>query len=46
MGRSVFFHVKGHGYEFPEDGFKIRGKALDVKPGGAATLKVRRKNVG
>ncbi len=45
MGRRVFFSVKSHGYEFPADGFGIRGAALDVKPGGRATLKVRRLNV-
>lgn len=44
-GRSVFFLVKGPGYEFPADGFGYRGKALDVKAGGSATLKVHRKNV-
>ncbi|HUS92546.1 MAG TPA: hypothetical protein VM695_11885 [Phycisphaerae bacterium] len=45
MGRSVFFHVSGHGYEFPKDGFGYRGKALRATPGGTARLKVRRGNV-
>lgn len=45
MDQPVFFHVQGHGYEFPKDGFGIRGKALDVTPGGSATLKVRRINI-
>jgi len=45
MGRSVFFHVRGHGYEFPADGFGIRGKALNVEEGGRARLEVRRVNV-
>lgn len=45
MGRRVFFHVKSHGYEFPKDGFGFRGKALDVKEGGSATLVVHRKNI-
>ena len=45
MGLSVFFHVKSHGYEFPKDGFGIRGKALTLTEGGSATLKVRRLNV-
>ena len=45
MGRSVFFHVRGHGYEYPKDGFGIRGKALDVVEGGRARLEVRRVNV-
>src|SRR4029079_16823024 len=26
MDQTVFFHVSGHGYEFPKDGFGIRGK--------------------
>jgi hypothetical protein len=45
MGRRVFFSVRGHGYEHPPDGFGYRGKALDVTPGGSATLKVNRVNV-
>ncbi len=45
MGQSVFFHVKSHGYEYPADGFGIRGKALTLVEGGSATLKVRRGNV-
>ncbi len=45
MGRSVFFHVQGHGYVFPKDGFGNRGKALDVVQGGRAQLKVRRINI-
>src|SRR5262249_31410215 len=45
MGRSVFFHVKSHGYEYAKDGFGFRGKALDLKEGGSAVLKIRRINV-
>ena len=29
---DVYFHVAGHGYEFPKDGFGYRGKALRVDP--------------
>jgi hypothetical protein len=43
--RTVFFHVSGHGYEFPKDGFGYRGKALAITPGGTARLEVRRRNV-
>lgn len=43
--QRVFFHVKSHGYEYPADGFGIRGKTLDVVPGGSARLEVRRVNV-
>jgi hypothetical protein len=45
MGQSVFFHVKSHGYEFPKDGFGIRGKALDVKEDGSSVLKIKRLNI-
>ncbi|HZT81707.1 MAG TPA: hypothetical protein VFA26_15880 [Gemmataceae bacterium] len=45
MGRTVFFHVKSHGYEHARDGFGFRGKALDVTEGGSAKLTVKRLNV-
>lgn len=45
MNRKVFFSVKSHGYEFPKDGFGSHGKALDVKPGGSAELKIKRVNI-
>src|SRR5205085_11932923 len=45
MGQAVFFHVRSHGYEFPKDGFGLRGKALQVTPGGSATLKIHRLNL-
>jgi hypothetical protein len=45
IGRSVFFHVRSHGYEFAKDGFGIRGQALKVVAGGGATIRVKRVNV-
>jgi hypothetical protein len=45
MDQTVFFHVAGHGYELPKDGFGLRGKKMDVTPGGSATLKVDRVNL-
>ncbi len=45
MGETVYFHVSGHGYEYPKDGFGYRGKALAVTPGGHARLEVQRLNV-
>jgi hypothetical protein len=45
MDRDVFFHITSHGYEFPKDGFGIRGKALRVTEGGSATLKIKRLNI-
>jgi hypothetical protein len=44
-GRAVFFFVRSHGYEYPKDGFGFRGKALDVRAGGSATLRIKRINV-
>jgi len=45
MNQKVFFNIKSDGYEFPADGFGYRGAALDVKPGGSATLKLKRINI-
>jgi hypothetical protein len=45
MGQKVFFTVGSHGYEYPKDGFGIRGVALDLKPGGQATIKIKRINI-
>lgn len=45
MGRTVFFHVKSHGYEFFKDGFGYRGKAVTPVAGKKITLKVNRLNL-
>ncbi len=45
MNQSVFFSVQSHGYEFPNDSFGFRGKALNVTEGGSATLKINRLNI-
>ena len=45
MGKTVFVHVRSHGYEFPADGFGIRGARLIVEPGGKATIKIHRINI-
>jgi hypothetical protein len=45
MGRSVFFHVKSHGYEVPKDGFGFRGKAFDAVPGGRGRIAIDRVNI-
>ena len=45
MGKKVFFAIDAHGYEYPKDGFGIRGAALEAKPGGGAKLKIKRINV-
>jgi len=45
MGKKVFFGVAAHGYEFPPDGFGIRGAVLEPVPGGEARLKINRINI-
>jgi hypothetical protein len=45
MDQKVFFTVKSHGYEMEKDMFGFRGVALDVKPGGSATIKIKRLNI-
>jgi hypothetical protein len=45
MDQKVWFGVSAHGYEFPPDGFGLRGRTLETKPGGSARLKVRRLNI-
>ena len=45
MGRTVFFHVQGHGYEYPKDGFGYRGVRLDVQAGKSARIEVKRINI-
>ncbi len=45
MSQKVWFEIKSHGYEFPKNGFGMRGIALDVKPGGEATIKIKRINI-
>src|SRR5439155_10415412 len=45
MNQKVFFNVASHGYEFPPDAFGIRGTVLETKPGGSATLKIKRINI-
>ncbi len=45
MDDDVFFTVSSHGYEFAKDGFGHRGKALRTKPGGSATLTIKRINI-
>jgi hypothetical protein len=45
MGQTVYFHVQSDGYEFPKDGFGFRGKALQVKAGESATLRIKRLNI-
>lgn len=43
MGTKTWFHVEGHGYEVPADGFGYRGVRLTPEPGAGLTVKVRRR---
>ncbi|MHC4111890.1 MAG: hypothetical protein ACYSUY_12515, partial [Planctomycetota bacterium] len=45
MDIEVFFFVESHGYEFPKDGFGMRGKRLKVSRGGNAVIKIDRLNI-
>lgn len=45
LGQKVFFGVSSHGYEFPADGFGIRGAAVEVVAGETATLEIKRINI-
>lgn len=45
MDREVFFHVRAPGYEYPQDGFRYRGRRLMTKPGTTVTLKIKRTNI-
>jgi hypothetical protein len=45
FGQKVHFRVSSFGYEYPADGFGIRGTTLDVKAGEIATLKIKRLNI-
>lgn len=45
VGEKVFFQVRSHGYEYPADGFGVRGKAFQVTPGERETLRLKRVNV-
>ncbi|MDA0809112.1 MAG: hypothetical protein O3B68_14030 [Planctomycetota bacterium] len=42
MGREVFFHVEGHGYEVPADGFGYRGVRLTPRAGVTLHVEVDR----
>jgi hypothetical protein len=45
MNEKIFFHVRSHGSELEKDMFGYAGKALEVKPGGKAQLKIKRVNI-
>ena len=44
MNKQVFFSIDSPGYEFPADGFGIRGARLETTPGKTAKIEVKRIN--
>jgi hypothetical protein len=45
LGKDVYFNIKSHGYEYPADGFGMRGKKVTLTPGGESKLEIKRKNL-
>ena len=45
MGQKVYFSLFSHGYSYPKDSFGYAGVALDVRPGGSATIRLTRTNI-
>lgn len=46
MGEKTWFHVRGHGYGLPADGFGFRGLQLTPQPGETLTVHVDRQLPG
>lgn len=42
MGREVFLHVDGHGYEVARDGFGFRGVRITPEPGKTIRISLKR----
>ncbi len=45
LGQEVFFHVKSHGYRVNPDGFGVRGRRIQLEPGGSLRFPIERVNV-
>ncbi len=45
MNQEVWFTIRSHGYEYPADGFGMRGVRLKTVPGQSATLRIKRLNI-
>jgi hypothetical protein len=45
MGQEVFFSVRSHGYEYPEDFLGFRGVKLKPEPGASAAIRMKRLNI-
>ena len=45
FGREVWFHIHSHGYQVKADGFGMRGKRIEVKPGETVRIEIERINI-
>ena len=45
LGKSVWFHVRSHGYDAPRDGFGFEGATLRTAPGGRGRIELVRRNI-
>lgn len=45
IDREVFFHIHGHGYSVPADGFGFQGVRVRPRAGEINVIKVRRRNI-
>jgi hypothetical protein len=45
VGREVYFHVRSHGYELPQDSFGFAGARLTPQPGARAEIRLTRRNL-
>lgn len=45
LGKEVYFHVKGHGYGLPKDGFGFEGVRTTLKAGGKFRIELERRNL-
>lgn len=44
-GQETYFSIQSHGYHHKPDGFGYRGVRLHVRPGGRATIQLKRVNL-
>lgn len=45
LGQRVFFEMRSHGYDIPQDAFGAVGFSVATTPGGRAELKIKRRNI-
>ena len=45
MDQEVYFHIKSHGYKYPNDGFGYRGTSLFISKSDSALIKIKRINI-